>query len=320
MHQADANAAWPPLPFTEWQPTCDTLHLWTQVVGKVKLALSPFLNEWWNVGLELTPRGLTTGTVPYDRGAFGIEFDFIDHTLAINTSAGARTALALSPCSVADFHRELMARIRHAGIEVSIHPIPVEVPDPVPFPEDLIHASYDPDYVHRWWRILLATSGVLMRYRSGFVGKSSPILFYWGSFDLNETRFSGRPARPPEHVPRFVRVAEDQENVACGFWPGNPTAAGVLLGEPAFYSYVYPAPPGYPEAPLEPASAEYDRNLGEFILRYEQVRNSSSPESSILSFFESAYGAAATLASWNRPSLEQVARGEDRPGPRAHGV
>jgi hypothetical protein len=294
------------LPWTEWKDSCDTLHLWTQVAGKVKLALSPFLNEWWHVGFELTPRGLTTGAIPYRAGVFAIDFDFVEHTLRIVTSAGAQTTFGLAPCSVADFHRELMTRLRHTGIDVSIHPVPVEIPDPIPFPEDRVHAAYDPEYVSRWWRILLGTANVLMRYRSGFVGKSSPILFYWGSFDLNETRFSGRPAPLLEHVPRFVRLAEDQENVACGFWPGNPNAAGILLGEPAFYSYIYPAPAGYREARVQPASARYDAALGELVLRYEDVRSAPSPEALVLEFFQSAYDAGATLAGWDRSGLEQT--------------
>lgn len=305
MAQEDATGPWPALPWDAWKDSCDTLHLWTQVVGKVKLALTPFLNEWWNVGLEVTPRGLTTSIIPFESGAFAIDFDFIDHDITIVTSTGAKTSFALAPISVADFYRELMARLDHCGIDVTINPMPVEVPDPIPFTEDVMHASYDPDYVHRWWRILVGTVEVLQRYRSPFVGKSSPILFYWGSFDLSETRFSGRPAPRLEGVPRFFQIAEDQENVACGFWPGNPNAAGIALGQAAFYSYTYPAPAGYREVLAEPKAARYDDALNEFILPYEDVRNAPSPEQAIFDFFQSTYQAGATLARWDRQLLEQ---------------
>ena len=323
MVQQDSTETWPELPWDAWKASCDTLHLWTQVVGKVKLALSPFLNEWWNVGFDVTARGLTTSTIPLGSGAFEIDFDFIDHDLTILTSTGTETSLPLAPCSVADFHRELMARLRQCGIEVAIDPLPVEVPDPIPFTEDVIHSSYDPVYVNRWWRILVGTVNVLQRHRSPFFGKSSPILFYWGSFDLNATRFSGRPAPPLEGVPRFFQLAEDQENIACGFWPGNPNAAGIELGEPAFYSYLYPAVPGYREASVEPTSARYDDRLNEFILPYEDVRRMPSPERAILDFFESTYEAGATLARWDRAVLEhprdiprpvRAMRPEDVPG------
>jgi hypothetical protein len=309
----DGAGGWPALPWKAWKDSCDTLHLWTQVVGKVKLALSPFLNEFWNVGFELTARGLTTGTVPYERGAFSIDFDFIDHTLAIKTSAGARAGFRLMPCSVADFYGELMAQVRNCGIDVEIHPVPVEMPNPIPFAEDVEHASYDGEYVHRWWRIMLGTSNVLMRYRSAFAGKSSPVLFYWGSFDLTTTRYSGRPAPRLVTGPRFVQIAEDQENVACGFWPGNANAAGVELGEPAFYSYIYPAPPGYRDARLRPASAEYADPLGEFILRYDQIREATAPDALIMEFLNSAYGTAATLAGWDRARLEPALDQRMRP-------
>ncbi len=320
MNRQDSTEPWPALPWEEWNATCETLHLWMQVVGKVKLALSPFLNEWWNVGFDVTPRGLTTSAIPFDSGAFAADFDFIDHHLTIATSTGARTTFALTPCTVADFYRELMARLHHNGIDVSIDVLPVEVPDPVPFTEDVIHSSYDPHYVNAWWRILVGTVNVLQRYRSPFFGKSSPILFYWGSFDLNETRFSGRAAPRLEGVPRFFQLAEDQENIACGFWPGNPNAAGIALGEPAFYSYVYPAPPEYREASVEPRSARYDARLNEFVLPYENVRSMPAPERAILDFFQSAYDAGATLAGWDRALLEHpraVPRPARRLGPEA---
>jgi hypothetical protein len=295
---------WPALPYNEWKDTCDTLHMWMQVVGKVKLALTPFLNEWWNVPFYLTVRGMTTGVIPYRERALQIDFDFTEHNLSIDTDDGERKALALIPRTVADFYGDFMDTLRALGIEVTIDPVPTEVPNPIPCDINRVHSSYDPAYVHRWWRIQLETEKVLERYRSGFVGKSSPVHFFWGSFDLNETRFSGRPAPPPQG-PRFFRLSEDQENVAVGFWPGNPNAAGLTFGEPAFYSYIYPAPAGYPDAQVRPDAAYYDTDLGEFILRYEDARRSPDPARAILDFFQSAYEVAADLAGWDRAALER---------------
>ncbi|MGI8827176.1 MAG: DUF5996 family protein [Chloroflexota bacterium] len=296
--------AWPPLPFEEWQHTCDTLHMWCQIVGKVKLKLTPFLNELWEVAFHLTARGMTTSLIPYGNGAFEVTFDFIDHNLSILSSDGTVKALPLIPRSVADFYQEFMATLRSMDIDVIINTTPTEVPNPIPCDQDSTHASYDPEYVHRWWRIQLQTAKVLQRYRSPFVGKSSPVHFFWGSFDLNHARYSGRPATPPEG-PRFFRLAENQENVACGFWPGNANAAGVSLGEPAFYSYIYPAPPGYEEASVRPDAAHYHDALGQFILRYEDARRAPDPGRVTLDFFESTHEAAATLARWDRGALEK---------------
>jgi len=296
---------WPALPFGAWQDTCETLHLWTQIVGKVKLALVPFLNEWWNVPLYLTARGMTTGLIPYGDRAFEIRFDFIDHNLSIQTSDGGTKLLPLIARPVADFYAEVMAALAALGIEVHITPLPVEIPDPIPCDEDRVHASYDPESVHRWWQIQLQTEKVLQRHRSAFVGKSSPIQFFWGSFDLNHTRFSGRPAPIPQGMPRFFQLAEDQENVACGFWPGNPNYAGVTLGEPAFYAYIYPEPEGFKAASVEPEAAYYNTTLGEFILPYEELRRSAEPERGLLAFFQTTYRAAATLAGWDRQALER---------------
>lgn len=299
-----AFPAWPDLPFDEWRETQETLHRWTQIVGKVKLELTPFLNEWWNVALSVTAHGLTSGPIPYGRGGFEITFDFIDHNLFIQTSDGRRKCLPLIPRSVADFYAEFFVALRALNIDVEINPMPVEIVDPISCELDWTHASYDADAVHRWWRILLQTDTVLQRYRSSFAGKSSPIMFFWGSFDLTTVRFSGRPASPPEGAPRFLQLAEDQENVACGFWPGNPNYAGVTLGEPAFYAYIYPEPPGFAEAAVRPGEATYNPELGQFILPYRAVRDSPDPGAQILTFFESAYEAAATLAGWDRDALE----------------
>jgi hypothetical protein len=300
-----SNEWWPALPWDAWNDTCETLHMWTQIVGKVALALAPFLNEWWQVAFHLTARGLTTGPIPFRDGIFQMEFDFLDHHLVVRTSDGRRTALALVPRSVADFYHDLISALGALGVVVRISPLPVEVPRAIPFDADQVHASYDPTYAHRWWWILTQIDGVLQQYRSTFVGKSSPIQFFWGSFDLNETRFSGHPATPPPGAPRFLQLAEDQENMACGFWPGNPSASGITMGQPAFYAYIYPEPSDFKKAAVRPGGAHYDDRLGEFILLYEDVRRSEDPARALREFFDSAYDAAATLAHWDRGLLER---------------
>lgn len=300
---------WPELPLGEWQDTLDTLHMWTQIVGKVKLELTPFLNEWWNVALTVTARGLTTGPIPAGSRIFAIDFDFIDHTLTVQTSAGEVTTLPLSPRSVASFYAELMAILDTLGIDVTINPIPSEVPDPIPCDVNETNASYDAEYVNQWWRILVQTQLVLERFRMPFFGKSSPILFYWGSFDLSHTRFSGRPADPPAEAPLFFQIAEDQENFACGFWPGNVSASGAKLGEPAFYAYHYPAPAGFSEAPVGPDAVYYDTSMGEFILRYNDALRTASPEDAVLEFFQSAYDAAAAAADWEGAPVALLGKG-----------
>ncbi len=297
---------WPELPYDAWKDTCETLHLWTQVVGKVKLELSPFLNELWNVGFRLTARGMTTGLIPCRGAVFEVQFDFIDHNLAVLTDDGRMKSMPLMPRSVADFYAEFMAVLRSLGIDIEITTQSVEMPTSVDLSQDRDHASYDREYVNRWWRIMLSTEMVLKHYRSTFRGKSSPVLFYWGSFDLAEARYSGKPA-PAISGPRFYRIAEDEENVACGFWPGNPTAGGVDLGEAAFYSYTSPAPPGLAEASIEPKGAAFHSQLGEFILPYRDARAAPSPDDAVLTFFQSAYDAGATLGHWDRSRLERAA-------------
>lgn len=297
---------WPALPLEAWRETQETLHLWMQVVGKVKLELSPFWNEWWNVAFAVTPRGLTTGLIPASDGTFAVDFDFVDHTLFVHASDGRTRAMPLIPRSVADFYAEFLATLRAMRIEVTINPLPVEIPHPISCDIDHEHASYDPEPVQRWWRILVQTEKVLQRYRSPFVGKSSPVNFFWGSFDLAATRFSGRPAAPPAGAPRFLQLAESQENFSCGFWPGNATMSGFELGESVFYAYVYPAPPGLKEAAILPESALYHPELGLFLLRYDDARRAADPEQAILDFFQSSYEAAAALAGWDRQSLERI--------------
>jgi hypothetical protein len=289
---------WPALPLDEWQDTCDTLHLWTQIVGKVQLELRPPLNQLWQVALHPTPRGLTTGRIPFATGAFSIAFDFVDHNLAISTSDGRTSLTALRPRSVADFYRAFMRQLEALHIDVSITARPDEMPDPIPFAEDEQHRSYDRDAVERWWRIVLQTTLVLDRYRALYAGKSSPVLFWWGSFDLNVARFSGRPAPLLTGVPHFMRLAEDQENVATGFWPGNASASGIVIGEPCFFAYSYPEPPGFKEASVRPGEASYHAQLGEFVLPYHAIRTLPDPGQSILDFFVDTYEAAASRADW----------------------
>ncbi|HUP00411.1 MAG TPA: DUF5996 family protein [Gemmatimonadota bacterium] len=298
------SKVWPSLALDEWPETCTTLHMWTQVVGKIRLARAPLINHWWQVPLYVTSRGLTTSPIPYEGRAFQIDFDFIDHELMIRDSDGAVRMLALAPRAVADFYREVMAALGGLGIEVSLWTTPVEVADPIPFEEDDAHASYDPDAVQRFWRVLLQTDRVLTGFRSGFLGKASPVHFFWGSFDLALTFFSGR--RAPEHpgapnVADFVtREAYSHEVSSCGFWPG-----GGAVREPAFYAYAYPEPKGYRERPVRPAGAFYSPEMSEFILPYEAVRRSDRPDEALLEFVRSTYEAAADLGGWDRVALER---------------
>jgi len=297
------EAVWPALPFDEWKETLDTLHMWTQIVGKVKLELVPFLNEWWNVGFFLTARGMTTSTIPFGRRVFQVDFDFLDHRVDILVNDGGSRSLRLFPRSVADFYHEFMAALQALGIQVQITTSPQEVENTIPFDQDQVHASYDPDAVSRWWQIVLQTDRLLQKYRTPFVGKSSPILFWWGSFDLSENRFSGSAAPERAWPTRWMALGGDQEQSAAGFWPGSGT-----VREPAFFAYTYPEPPGCREATVRPDAAIYHPDVSEFVLPYEAVRRSTSPEKMILDFFQSTYEVGATLGGWDRAALE-------RPGP-----
>ena len=298
-------AAWPELPLAEWRETQETLHRWLQIVGKVALARTPFLNQWWHVGYSLTTRGLTTGLIPDGERAFGIDFDFIGHALTITTTTGEQRALPLIPRSVAAFYEEFFTTLASLDIRVTIDPMPVEIVNPIPCDVDHERDAYDAAAVERWWRIMLSTELVLQRYRTPFVGKASPPLFFWGSFDLTMTRFNGRPASLPPGAPVFMQLAEDQENVACGFWPGNANYAGLELGEPAFYAYIFPEPASFPAASVRPAAASYRRHFGQFILPYAAVRALPDPAAGVLDFFTSAYEAAAESAGWDRAALER---------------
>jgi hypothetical protein len=274
--------------------------MWTQIVGKVRMELSSPVNHWWHVALYVTPRGLTTSPIPYRGGTFEVTFDFIDHTLFIITSEGSSRALPLIPRSVAAFYQEFMACLRVLGIDVTINTLPCEVQHPIRFNEDEVHASYDPVYAHRFWHILVQADTVLKRYRSFFLGKSSPTHFFWGSFDLALTLFSGRRAPDRPEVDRITREAYSHEAISCGFWPGNEQ-----FQTPAFYSYVVPTPSGLADAALRPTAAFYSAELGEFLLRYEDVRQAAAPEQMLLEFFQSAYEVAANLGQWDRAALER---------------
>lgn len=309
--------SWPDLPLEAWRDTCETLHMWTQIVGKIRLALAPFVNHWWQVPLYLSARGLTTSPIPYGRRAFQIDFDFIDHQLVMATDTGSSRQVALAPRSVADFYREVMTSLKVLGIEVSIWTRPVEIAAPVPFEKDTQHGSYDPEYAHRFWRVLAQAARVLADFRSGFVGKCSPVHFFWGSFDLALTRFSGR--RAPLHpggVPNIalwaVQEAYSHECSSCGFWPGSSGVAG-----PMFYSYVYPEPAGFRDYPVQPAGAAYDPNLREFVLPYAELRRAVDADAALRQFLQSTYAAAADLGGWNRGELE---RRQPFPGQRTGSV
>jgi hypothetical protein len=290
---------WPALPYDAWKDTYATLHMWTQVVGKVALARMPPLNHSWGVALHLTPRGLATALLPHELRSFTIEFDFVDHQLRIETSDGDRTLLPLAPMSVADFYRDVMRALADLALPVKIWSLPAEVPSPIRFELDTVHHSYDPEYANRFWRILVQVSTVFLSRRCEFVGKCSPLNFFWGSFDLALTRFSGRPA-PPREGPAFMREAYSHEVISHGFWPGS---APIL--EPAFYAYAVPEPAGLKDARVRPDAAYYHREVGEFILPYEAVRSSPSPEAALGEFIDSTYKTAAMLANWDRAALER---------------
>jgi hypothetical protein len=292
------DEAWPPLPYDAWRETYHTLQLWTQVVGKVALALAPAINHCWGIAMRVTSRGLGTGLLHHGARTFTVEFDFVDHRLVVSTTDGDRRTIPLAPRPVAEFYRETLALLREMSLPVKIWPVAVELPSPIRLDEDSLHHSYDPVFAHRFWRILVGVERVLTSSRCGFVGKCSPVHFFWGSFDLAVTRFSGRLA-PPRDGPAFMRDAYSHEVISHGFWPGS----GPVL-EPAFYAYAVPEPSGLREAAVRPAGAFYHGELGEFILPYEAVRTAPSPERAIADFVSSTYEAAATLANWDRAALE----------------
>ncbi|MGH9367534.1 MAG: DUF5996 family protein [Thermoanaerobaculia bacterium] len=302
-----SDPAWPPLPFEEWKDTCATLHMYTQIVGKVRLALSPPVNHWWHVPLYVTARGLTTSPIPYRGEIFEIEFDFLSHRLELRTGSGGGGAVALQPRPVADFYGRTMALLRSQGIEVAIRPMPVEVPDPIPFDQDQQHASYDREQAHRFWRLLVLADTIFKEFRGRFLGKCSPVHFFWGSFDLAATRFSGRRAPPREGTDSITREAYSHEVSSAGFWPGGGGIDG-----PAFYCYAAPEPPGLSAEPIRPEAAFYHPALKEFLLPYGAVRTEASLRAAVMDFLQSSYEACARLAGWDLESLER--RLESRAG------
>lgn len=304
---AGRDDVWPSLPLEAWEDTYATLHRWVQIIGKIRLKLAPMVNHWWQVPLYVTSRGLTTSPMPYGAHLCQIDLDFLSHEMRLTTDTGRVRSVSLLPRSVADFYAETMSALSSLGVEVSIWTTPVEIPERTPFEQDRTHTAYDAEYAWRLWRVLVQTDRLLHEFRSRFIGKVSPVHFFWGAFDMACTRFSGR--RAPRHpgapyVARFVAVeAYSHEVASCGFWPG----AG--LGEPAFYAYAYPEPEGYRDWPVRPPGAYYHPELSEFILPYEALRGLPSPETALLDFAQSTYEAVADLASWDRASLE---RGADK--------
>jgi hypothetical protein len=296
----DQAEAWPALPLSEWADTYATIHMYSQVVGKVRLALSPRVNHWWEVPLYVSSRGLTTSPIPYQRGIFEIQFDFIDHKLDVITNGGEKRSLPLVPRTVADFYAEFMNMLRSLGIDVKIWPMPAELPNPVRFDQDRIHASYDPVYVHRFWRILVTVDAIFKEFRARFLGKSSPVHFFWGSFDLAVTRFSGRRAPERPGADSITREAYSHEVISVGFWPGGGDMKGA-----AFYAYAAPEPPGFGDRLVLPAKAYYSKQMSEFFLMYDDVRESPSPRDALLDFCQSTYEAGADLGKWDRANLEK---------------
>lgn len=302
---APADVAWPALPLAGWRDTYATLHMWTQIVGKTRLAFAPMQNHWWQVTLYVTSRGLTTSTIACGARNFSVEFDFVDHRLLVRTSDGAAQGFALEAMSVADFFERYMETLRSLGIEPVLMAVPVELEVAIPFARDRTHAAYDCNSAQCWWRILAQTERVLQRFRGRHLGKQSPAHFFWGSFDLATTRFSGR--RAPRHpggapnCPDYVMVeAYSHECSSCGFWPG-----GGLVAEPAFYAYAYPEPSGYSAHPVRPATAAWHAQLHEFLLPYDAVRNDPDPDALLLTFLQTTYAAAAELGRWDRAALER---------------
>jgi Family of unknown function (DUF5996) len=296
---------WPELPYSAWKDTRDTLQLWTQIVGKIRLALTPWLNHSWHVALYVSARGLTTSPIPAGARSLQIDFDFIDHVLWLRTGDGHFRQLMLKPMSVAEFHADLLIALKELGIAVAINPMPCEIADCIAFDRDTVHASYDADFANRFWRVLCAAQQVMAHFRTAFLGKVSPVHFFWGSFDLAVTRFSGRRApRHPGGVPHLpdavAREAYSHEVSSAGFWPGG----GGPIDYPAFYSYAYPAPAGFAAAKVKPAAAFFSGELGEFLLPYDDVRKASDPDAALMEFLQSSYAAAADLAKWDRAALE----------------
>jgi uncharacterized protein DUF5996 len=300
---SDSPQCWPEIRLSDWKETYATLHMWTQIVGKIRLELTPLVNHWWNVPLYVSEHGLNTSPIPYKERYFDMEFDFVHNQLIIQTSDPKKASVELAPRSVADFYKDVMSTLRSLGIEVQIWKMPVEVADPIPFDRDNVHAAYDAEYVRKIWRTLLSVNGVFQLFRSRFVGKSSPVHFFWGSFDLAITRFSGR--RAPERndadpvLRKIMQEAYSHEVISAGWWPGSGE-----MKEAAFYCYAAPTPAGFGEQKVRPSQAYYHSGLGEYVLMYEDVRRSTSPSTALTDFLQSTYEAGATTGKWNRKELE----------------
>jgi hypothetical protein len=299
------NPRWPDLPLTAWSDTCGTLQLWTQIVGKVRIALTPLVNHWWNSSFYVTGRGLAAPAMPFSEGMVDITFDFASHQLVIETSGGRSDSFALKPMPVCDFYSETMERLHRLGVDVQIRTMPCEIEHAVPFDRDRVHAQYDPVYVRRFWHALVEINRVMNVFRARFLGKASPVHFFWGSFDLAVTRFSGRTAPPPKGHTAYVAdwimaEAYSHECSSCGFWPGNGG-----FGYPAFYVYAYPEPAGYGETRLTTTDASYNTELGQFILPYDALRQARNPDALLLGFLQETYAPAADLAKWDRKALER---------------
>ena len=319
MAAKSGSEVWPELPLEAWSETCATLHRWSQIVGKVRLAQSPWVNHCWHVALYVTARGLTTSPIPYAERTFQIDFDFVNHQLAVLSSDGGSAGLALEPQSVATFYARLMAEMGRLGLQVKINPRPNELADTLHFDQDELHRAYDREYANRFWRVLVQSDRVLKEFRARFIGKCSPVHFFWGAPDLAVTRFSGR--RAPQHpggvpnLPDWVtREAYSHEVSSCGFWPG-----GGAIPYAAFYSYAYPEPGGFSSAPVKPSGAFYSLDLREFILPYDAVRQSKSPDTTLLDFAQTTYEAAANLARWDRGALERDRDPRDGVAPTVRG-
>jgi hypothetical protein len=307
LRRATTVGSWPELALAEWQDTYATVHMWSQIVGKTRLALAPMMNHWWQVTLYVTARGLTTSPMPFGERTFEVEFDFTDHELVTRTSDGLIGTMPLVSRTVADFYREYMGLLHSLDLDVRLAwPVPVEVEEAIPFEQDQKHASYDADAVHRCWQVLVQSDRVFKEFRARFIGKCSPVHFWWGAFDLACTRFSGRraplhPGGAPNTPDRVMQEGYSHECISAGWWPGNK-----LMPEPAFYSYCYPAPAGFTSAQVQPAEAYYHEALGEFVLPYDAVRTATRPDEKLLSFLQSTYEAAAERAGWDRAALESA--------------
>lgn len=308
---------WPALPLDAWRDTYATLHMWAQIVGKTRLALAPPVNHWWQVAQYVTSKGLTTSAIPHGHRTFEVQFDFLDHRLTVAASDGSGGTMPLHSQRVAEFYQEYMDLLRSLGLPVKIWPMPVEIESSLRFPDDHIHRSYDPEWANRVWRVLVQADRVLKRFRGGFLGKASPVHFFWGSFDLAATRFSGRSAPPhPGGAPNLgtwvMQEAYSHECSSVGFWPG-----GAAIPEPVFYAYAYPEPEGFRNYPVSPAAARYDDTMREFVLPYEAVRTSPAPDDTLLAFAQSTYSAAADLGHWDRANLERSGASGDHHHPRS---